>query len=339
MKPDKLELAVMVCAGCIAFAVIVASIAYYVWRWALDQKLTQLSKRTVAISGCDSGFGHLLAIKLVSLGVPVIAGCYSSKGEEDLKKAVRNSKLLTTFPLDVSSDDSVKKFATQVGETVGKNGLWGVVANAGVLGNSGPDDWLNANDYIQTMQVNTFGVMRFIQNLKKYVKTQKGRVVIISSISGRTPRPTVGPYCVSKHAVEAYADVIRHELCDFGVSVHLLEPGFFTTNITQTATKDLDQVWERLDAETKKEYGKQFFDDYKESRFSRLSHCADDLNPVLDAYTHALLGKYPKTRYWVGWDTILFYIPLATLPTFAQDAFIRFQRRNRPVPEAMKRNH
>lgn len=36
------------------------------------------------------------------------------------------------------------------------------------------------------------------------------RVVIISSISGRTPRPTVGPYCVSKHAVEAYADVIRY---------------------------------------------------------------------------------------------------------------------------------
>lgn len=53
----------------------------------------------------------------------------------------------------------------------------------------------------------------------------------------------------------------RHELIDFNVSVHLLEPGFFTTNITQTATNDLDKVWERLDQETKEEYGKQFFDE------------------------------------------------------------------------------
>ena len=66
------------------------------------------------------------------------------------------------------------------------------------------------------MSVNTFGVMRFTQALKKYVKVQKGRVVIISSISGRTPRPTVGPYCVSKHAVEAYADVIRFVLVSSG---------------------------------------------------------------------------------------------------------------------------
>ncbi|CAI2357929.1 unnamed protein product [Caenorhabditis sp. 36 PRJEB53466] len=313
-------------------------IAYKTYDWAIRQVVSNTQKKTVAISGCDTGFGRLLAVKLNGLGVPVIAGVLRKESGESLKKEVRNPNLLTFGTLNVGNDDSVKEFAQLVGNTVKDHGLWGVVANAGILGNSGPDDWLNAQDYINTMQINTFGVMRFIQALKKFVKVQQGRVVIISSISGRTPRPTVGPYCVSKHAVEAYADVIRHELIDFNVSVHLLEPGFFTTNITQTATNDLDAVWERLDTETKKEYGKEFFDEYKDSRFSRLSHCADDLNPVIEAYTHALLAKYPKTRYWVGWDTILFYIPLATLPTFAQDWFIRFQRRNRPVPAAMKKH-
>ncbi|CAI4233087.1 unnamed protein product [Auanema sp. JU1783] len=304
------------------------------YKFILSLRLSKTSSRTVAISGCDTGFGQLLAIRLISIGVPVIAGCYSNKGEEELKKKTNNSKILHTLPLDVSNDESTKIFAENVGKIVGNKGLWGVVCNAGILGNSGPDDWLNVNDYIQAMSVNTFGVMRFAQNLKKYVKVQKGRVVIISSISGRTPRPTVGPYCVSKHAVEAYADVIRHELVDFGVSVHLLEPGFFTTNITQTATNDLDKVWARLDAETKTEYGDKFFEDYKNSRFSRLSHCADDLDPVINAYEHALLARFPKARYWVGLDTILFYIPLATLPTFAQDLFISFQRRNRPRPNS-----
>uniref|UniRef100_A0A8R1I4P7 Uncharacterized protein n=1 Tax=Caenorhabditis japonica TaxID=281687 RepID=A0A8R1I4P7_CAEJA len=307
------------------------------YQWAISQRVDNYNKKTVAISGCDTGFGRLLAIRLVQRGVPVIAGVLRKENGESLKKEVRTPSLLTFGTLNVSDDESVKEFGKLVGKTVENRGLWGVVANAGILGNSGPDDWLNAQDYINTMQINTFGVMRFIQALKKYVKKQQGRVVIISSISGRTPRPTVGPYCVSKHAVEAYADVIRHELIDFKVTVHLLEPGFFTTNITQTATNDLDAVWNRLDAETKEEYGKQFFDEYKESRFSRLSHCADNLTPVVDAYEHALLGKYPKTRYWVGWDTILFYIPLATLPTFAQDWFIAFQRRGRPVPISMRK--
>ncbi|CAB3399448.1 unnamed protein product [Caenorhabditis bovis] len=326
----------MVCFTCILFWAAFAYIIHRAYQWVMSQKININAKRVVAISGCDTGFGHLLAIRLVRQGVTVIAGCYNEKDEEILKDIVGNPTLLKTHRLDVSSDESAQKFAEYVDTIVGKQGLWGIVANAGILGNTGPDDWLNVNDYINTMQVNTFGVMRFIQNLKKFVKIQKGRVVIISSVSGRTPRPTVGPYCVSKHAVEAYADVIRHELTDFGVSVHLLEPGFFTTNITQSATKDLDKVWERLSDEGKAEYGKKFFDDYKHSRFSRLSHCADDLSPVLRAYEHALFGKYPKTRYWIGWDTILFYIPLATLPTFAQDWIIKLQRRNRPLPAAVQ---
>ena len=36
----------------------------------------------------------------------------------------------------------------------------------------------------------------------------------------------------------------------------------------------------------------------KDSRFSRLSHFADDLSPFVDAYEHALLAQYPTTRYY-----------------------------------------
>ncbi|CAJ0572904.1 unnamed protein product, partial [Mesorhabditis spiculigera] len=313
-----------------------AVIVYGLVKFLLTLRLPNSHRKTVAISGCDSGFGQLLALRLNSLGVPVVAGCYSEKGEEELKNKASKAKILYTHPLDVTDNESVTKFSDFVRKVTGGRGLWGIVCNAGILGNSGPDDWLNAEDYMKTMSVNTFGVMRFVQHLRKFVKIQQGRIVIISSISGRTPRPTVGPYCVSKHAVEAYADVIRHEMCDFGVSVHILEPGFFTTNITQTATNDLDRVWTRLDDEQRHEFGRDFFDKYKHSRFSRLSHCSDDLDSVVDAYEHALLARFPKTRYWVGWDTIFFYIPLATLPTFLQDWVIHFQRRGRPMPLATK---
>uniref|UniRef100_A0A914UMU7 Uncharacterized protein n=1 Tax=Plectus sambesii TaxID=2011161 RepID=A0A914UMU7_9BILA len=262
-------------------------------------------------------------------------------GEESLHEEAKKehgAKLLHTFRLDVGSDQSVRDARDQIKEKVGSNGIWAVVANAGILGPTGPDDWLNVDDYQKTMNVNAFGVIRMCQAFKPLVKKQKGRVVMIASVSGRTPRPTVGPYCVSKHALEAYGDVIRHELKDFGVSVHILEPGFFATNITQTATKDLDAIWERLDPETKAEYGEEFFKAYTDSRFSRLKMSSSKLDPVVDAYYHAIAAQFPKIRYWVGLDAILFYIPLATLPTFLQDAAISILRRNRPLPAAVKRH-
>lgn len=60
--------------------------------------------------------------------------------------------LLTFGTLNVGDDDSVKEFSKLVGKTVENRGLWGIVANAGILGNSGPDDWLNAQDYINVSQ-------------------------------------------------------------------------------------------------------------------------------------------------------------------------------------------
>lgn len=63
--------------------------------------------RYVIITGCDTGFGNLLAKKLDSKGFSVFAGCLTNNGEEELKKVC--SKKLQTFPLDVSDEESIRK--------------------------------------------------------------------------------------------------------------------------------------------------------------------------------------------------------------------------------------
>ena len=52
-----------------------------------------------------SGFGHELALRLDELGCQVIAGCYTEKGEVELKK---KASRVNTVPLDVSKTDSIK---------------------------------------------------------------------------------------------------------------------------------------------------------------------------------------------------------------------------------------
>lgn len=78
------------------------------------------SMKYVYITGCDTGFGNLLAKHLDQLGFRVIAGCYTEKGEDELKKAT--SDRLTTLDLDVSNAQSVSKAAASIKAMVGEKG-------------------------------------------------------------------------------------------------------------------------------------------------------------------------------------------------------------------------
>ncbi len=88
-------------------------------------------------------------------------------------------------------------------------GLWGVVNNAGIVGHFGPDDFLSVEDYQRVLDVNTLGTIRVTQAFKSLVKKTKGRIVTVASVYGRVPGHGLGPYVVSKFAVEAYCDAIR----------------------------------------------------------------------------------------------------------------------------------
>jgi NAD(P)-dependent dehydrogenase (short-subunit alcohol dehydrogenase family) len=87
----------------------------------------------VVITGCDSGFGLLIALKLSTLGFYVIATCLTDEGVAALK----DKKLVNLFPVkcdvtleaDVShlklfTDNKLKETSTR---------LWAVINNAGVL--------------------------------------------------------------------------------------------------------------------------------------------------------------------------------------------------------------
>lgn len=75
------------------------------------------------ITGCDSGFGNLLARQLDSKGFHVIAACLSEKGAADL--AALTSSRLKTVLLDVTSSESIKKAVEFISREVGERGEQG----------------------------------------------------------------------------------------------------------------------------------------------------------------------------------------------------------------------
>lgn len=94
---------------------------WFIHRWYKERKrVPNRDEKYVYITGCDTGFGNLLARHLDQMGYRVIAGCYTEKGEDELKKSA--SDRLSTVQLDVSDSPSVARAAAFIRTLVGENG-------------------------------------------------------------------------------------------------------------------------------------------------------------------------------------------------------------------------
>ncbi|XP_026233221.1 dehydrogenase/reductase SDR family member 9 [Anabas testudineus] len=299
---------------------------WFVFRWYKETKrVSNKQDKYVYITGCDSGFGNLLARHLDKLGFCVIAGCYTEKGEDELKKS--SSNRLRTLHLDVTDSESVSKAAAEIKAVVGPKGLWAVVNNAGVALPSGPVDWLTIDDYKPMLAVNLGGVIDVTLSVLALIKKAKGRVVNVSSVFGRVS-PFGGPYCVSKYGVEAFNDSLRLNVAPFGVKVACIEPGFFATNVTDTALmkNSIRKLWDKLPQDVKDDYGDNFLESSLEQLDERLKVFKDtDLMKVVGCMEHAIAAVHPRTRYSPGWDAKFFWLPLSYMPTCISDrVFLKF---------------
>ncbi|XP_040196902.1 retinol dehydrogenase 7-like isoform X2 [Rana temporaria] len=229
------------------------------YRWyRQSQILTNLTNKYVFITGCDSGFGNLLAKQLDKRGMKVLAVCLTETGAEKLKK--ETSSILQTRILDITDSKSVCSAAKWVSTIVGSEGLWGLVNNAGCGVNFAPNEWQTKEDFSMILNVNLLGTIDVTVNLLHLVRKARGRIVYTSSAMGRLAL-TGGGYCPSKYGVEAFADSLRREMRAFGVKVAIIEPGAFKTPMTawETHKNNLIQFWENLPAHIKESYGDDYY--------------------------------------------------------------------------------
>ncbi|XP_041856911.1 dehydrogenase/reductase SDR family member 9 [Melanotaenia boesemani] len=308
---------------------------WYIYRWFKETKrVANKGDKYVYITGCDSGFGNNLAKTLDKLGFRVIAGCYTEKGEDELKKI--SSDRLTTVPLDVTDSESVTKAAASIKTLVGQGGLWAVVNNAGVAIPSGPTDWLTIEDYKSMLDVNLNGVIAVTLSVLPLIKKARGRVVNVASVFGRIS-PFGGPYCISKYGVESFNDSLRINMAPFGVKVLCIEPGFFKTSVTDTVIlkNNLKKLWDRLPQDVKDDYGPTFLETSLEKMDETFRQLTDgDLMKVVSCMEHAVAAIHPRHRYSPGWDAKFIWLPLSYMPTCITDRlFIIFSpKRKISVP-------
>ncbi|XP_007888071.1 dehydrogenase/reductase SDR family member 9 [Callorhinchus milii] len=293
---------------------------WYLCWWMRDKLMIErVSDKYVFITGCDTGFGYLAAKTLDRHGFRVFAGCLTESGSQELKK--ETSERLKTVKLDVTNSNSIENATEQIRSAVGDRGLWGLINNSGISGILCPTDWLKIEHFRTPIEVNLLGSIEVTLKSLPLIKKARGRVVNISSVLGRLALGG-GGYYPSKFGMEAFNDSLRRDMRSFGINVSCIEPGVFETKLTDCSKHRAERraMWDSLPSEVQKQYGEDYLkqmDDKKDEAVKRLLNT--DLSLVVWCMQHALTAKYPRTRYSVGIDAKLLWIPLTYLPTFVAD--------------------
>jgi len=259
-------------------------------------------KRTpsVLITGATDGLGKAAALLLAERGYRLFAAGRSAEKRAQLDALAREKKLpLETLEMDVCDDASVNAGVLSV---LNKAGAIDVLINNAGLVYAGAVEELRLEDWRKQFETNFFGVLRVTQAILPHMRERrKGRILMMSSVSGIVTPPTQGAYSASKHAIEAVANAMRSELYPFGIETILIEPGYIVTNIQQTAMELARPYQEEIrDGPYAKIYA-TYWSSAKSTRAQSKTTPEDCARIMLEA----IEAPRPKARYGVT--------PLATL--------------------------
>ena len=174
---------------------------------------------TVLVTGASSGIGWATALAMAGRGWRVLAGVRQPVDGESLVQAAADGGAAGSvewLSLDLLRPKDIAAAADHVRRVSQGTGLDGLVNSAGVA-LAGPLELLPVERLREQLEINSVAPIALVQALSEPLRRARGRVVNLSSVSGRNSVPFLGPYCASKFALEALSDAQRVELAPWGV--------------------------------------------------------------------------------------------------------------------------
>lgn len=194
--------------------------------------------KSVVVTGASSGIGWGCVKVLIAGGLHVFGSVRKPVDADRLSAEFGTN--FTPLSFDVTDAAAVGVAAKQVQAALGGESLFGLVNNAGIAV-PGPLLLAKIEDFKHQMAVNLTGQLIVTQAFAPLLgadrlrKGNPGRIVMISSVSGKNAWPFLGPYSASKFALEGMSEALRRELMLFGIDVVIVAPGTVATPIWDRA--------------------------------------------------------------------------------------------------------
>lgn len=183
------------------------------------------------ITGASSGIGAALARQWAARGGHVILSGRDIGRLHDVAGSLPTESLL--LPFDVRDEETL---AEATAAALGWKGAIDLaVANAGISQRSSAVD-TDMRVYRDIIEIDLIAQIAFAQGLIGSMSERgSGALAFISSIAGKVGVPMRTAYCAAKFGLAGYADALRAELSQSGVTVHAIYPGSIRTEVSRNA--------------------------------------------------------------------------------------------------------
>jgi NAD(P)-dependent dehydrogenase (short-subunit alcohol dehydrogenase family) len=259
----------------------------------------------------------------------VFAGVLSEESGRKLVaglSAADSAARLIPIVMDVTKQEDVERAVEVVVSS--KILLRAVVNNAGISA-FGWSEHLPMDMYERNMNVNFFGTVRTTKLFLPLLRKHHGRLINMGSIGARMPSAFGSSYLATKAAMSSYNDCIRQEVHRFGVSVSIVEPGFFATELLQngavagaaavnsaTRTRGMSPAAKELIGVYPKYAAKM---EATKKPIEMMEWLNGSLSNVTDCVVDGIVNRFPLATYTVGYDARMIRHFLSYAPSWIVD--------------------
>ena len=189
-------------------------------------------RKVAVITGASSGIGEATARALVNAGYRVALLARRAARINELAAELGDDAL--AIEADVTDRDSLIAAAERVQTELGGADI--LVNNAGLM-LLGPFSSDQRDDYRRMVETNLLGAITTTEVFLDQLQDGGGDLINISSVAGRTARPTNAVYAATKWAINGWSESLRQELQP-EIRVTVIEPGAVATELTSHITHD-----------------------------------------------------------------------------------------------------
>ena len=192
-----------------------------------------LNNRTAIITGGAQGFGFDIAKRFLNSGANVILWDNDRKQLEKANKEINNSNL-SYCVVDVLNFDQVQENINSIIKTKKIDIL---INNAGI---TGPTETLwdyNLDEWKKIIDINLFGTFYCCKYIVPHmIENNYGRIVNVSSVSGKDGNANASAYSSAKAAVIGLTKSLGKELANKNIAVNAVTPAGAKTRILDQMT-------------------------------------------------------------------------------------------------------
>lgn len=180
---------------------------------------------SAAVTASGSGIGLRIAKALVDSGIDVIINDIDESVLEDtLDSFVESPGRAVPVVGDVSQPEDMQHLIDTAVDEFG--GLDILINNVGVAGPTKPAEEISPEEFMRTLEVNLGGHFNAVHAAIPHLReSESGRIVSLSSMSGKRPLEDRTPYTAAKMGIIGVIRTLAVELADAGVTVNAICPG------------------------------------------------------------------------------------------------------------------